>query len=778
MLSASSDPTAAPAAPRAWASALPAAAMTVLMALCVGNSTVSAHWLPGADVISLVMVSGALAMAVLAIVRPVPAPAAIAFALLAMPLVAWLAARGQIAAAHPNDPTSLPAALGVWWHRLIEGTAFTDESTALYFVAALFWISGAWLSWVAVRLRQSLVAVLPPAAILATDVLNFPQDQNGYVLAFLVLLFALLLWTTYQRALDAAKTRSMRLSGDVRWDFWQAGVLVAIALMLVAMFTPPLSTTDRTVDFQNGLFRGWAGTLERLNHDMPFGSGDAQGGSIGFSLDVRLGGPLTRTTTPVFTYNTDGSIPGPYYFRGVDLLSTTRGVWQPSQMTQMSLGRGRPVRWSEQYEATRQGTFHVQMLKPPESAPSFVFYPGQIERLDRDATLGTSTPIGGPAAPTVDRVSTRTGGGSYSVTVGASEATADQLRGAGAAYPEWVNAYRNFVGSASAPPGAFGQGRSATYRPPNDLARIHSLAMQVTAGATTPYDAAEAIESYLRSNYKYTLKPARAPGGQDRLAYFLFTSREGYCEYFATAMGDMLRALGIPVRLVNGYGPGTYDAKLGRYVVRESDAHTWPEVYFPQYGWIPFEPTPDGVYGPIPRRGSAGAVCRGGAENCGLLPTGGGPAGAATPPARVLPGLNEPAGTGGSAPQQTPVNWMPPVGGVLVALLALVLVVMRWLRPSTVSGAWKRTGLLARLAGLGVRRGETPREFGNRLAGQLPRAGPAAQELAAQFTIAAYAPPDMAAESREHVLDAWRALRPHLLRSVARRLRRAPASGY
>jgi hypothetical protein len=119
------------------------------------------------------------------------------------------------------------------------------------------------------------------------------------------------------------------------------------------------------------------------------------------------------------------------------------------------------------------------------------------------------------------------------------------------------------------------------------------------------------------------------------------------------------------------------------------------------------------------------------------------------------------------------VDWLPPLIAVLCALVLVVVLALRWLRPRTVAGAWKRAGALARMAGLPGREGETPREFGQRLADQLPRAGPAAQELAAQFTVAAYAPPEMASEVRERALEAWRELRPHLLWGVSRRLRRA-----
>ena len=79
------------------------------------------------------------------------------------------------------------------------------------------------------------------------------------------------------------------------------------------------------------------------------------------------------------------------------------------------------------------------------------------------------------------------------------------------------------------------------------------------------------------------------------MLYFLRDSHEGYCQYFAMAMGEMLRSLGIPTRLVNGYGAGFYDDIQHRQVVRDADAHVWVESYFPGYGWIPFEPTNDSL---------------------------------------------------------------------------------------------------------------------------------------------------------------------------------------
>src|SRR6202043_3250911 len=122
-------------------------------------------------------------------------------------------------------------------------------------------------------------------------------------------------------------------------------------------------------------------------------------------------------------------------------------------------------------------------------------------------------------------------------------------------------------------------------------ARIPELARQITARAATPYDKAAAIESYLRNRYGYTLNLTGKPG-DDPLAHFLFVTRAGHCEYFASAMAILLRTLDIPSREVNGFLPGEYNNLAGDYIVHASDAHSWVEVYFPENGWVTFDPTP------------------------------------------------------------------------------------------------------------------------------------------------------------------------------------------
>jgi transglutaminase-like putative cysteine protease len=122
-------------------------------------------------------------------------------------------------------------------------------------------------------------------------------------------------------------------------------------------------------------------------------------------------------------------------------------------------------------------------------------------------------------------------------------------------------------------------------------ARIAGLALSTTARAVTRYDKAATLENFLKTKYSYTLDLAGKPG-RDPLAHFLFETRAGHCEYFASAMTVMLRTLGIPAREVNGFLPGEYNDLGGDYIVRASDAHSWVEAYFPGNGWIVFDPTP------------------------------------------------------------------------------------------------------------------------------------------------------------------------------------------
>lgn len=124
--------------------------------------------------------------------------------------------------------------------------------------------------------------------------------------------------------------------------------------------------------------------------------------------------------------------------------------------------------------------------------------------------------------------------------------------------------------------------------------RIEELTVRLTAGISTSLEKALRLEAYLKgARFRYSL---RDPSGSSRdpLSDFLFRSREGHCEYFATSMAVMLRVVGIPSRIVNGFRRGEFNPWGGYLIVRESDAHSWVEAYFPGGGWLEFDPTPAG----------------------------------------------------------------------------------------------------------------------------------------------------------------------------------------
>lgn len=128
---------------------------------------------------------------------------------------------------------------------------------------------------------------------------------------------------------------------------------------------------------------------------------------------------------------------------------------------------------------------------------------------------------------------------------------------------------------------------------PNDLPdRIHELSASITAGETNDYGKAKAIENYFHTaGFRYDTTPPRLPNGKDINDYFLFESKRGFCVHFASAMVILARACGLPARYVEGFVADEYEPNTGRYWVRASDAHAFPEIYISGYGWMVFEPT-------------------------------------------------------------------------------------------------------------------------------------------------------------------------------------------
>lgn len=127
--------------------------------------------------------------------------------------------------------------------------------------------------------------------------------------------------------------------------------------------------------------------------------------------------------------------------------------------------------------------------------------------------------------------------------------------------------------------------------PPTATDRVAELAEQITASAPTAVDKVLAIEAWLADNTEYSLDAPLSPPGEDVVDHFLFESRLGWCEQVASSLTVLLRLSGVPARVAAGFVPEGRDALTGRWIVRERDAHAWTEVWFPDVGWVAFDPT-------------------------------------------------------------------------------------------------------------------------------------------------------------------------------------------
>ena len=211
-----------------------------------------------------------------------------------------------------------------------------------------------------------------------------------------------------------------------------------------------------------------------------------------------------------------------------------------------------------------------------------------------------------------------------------------------------------------------------------------------------------------------------ASSGLDNVSYFLLRSHSGYCQYFASAMGMLLRKSGIPARLVNGYGPGLRDgsgsAGSATYTITSNDAHTWVEAYFPGYGWIPFEPTPPstlGNYQPLSR----------GPVSTSTKPTPP-PSATAQPSAKPKPTQPSDQAVLPSATHQAGPHPPAVLVGTAVTLWLLLLAgltLAAWLaRPRDLRALWRRINLVGRLLGVARTSGDTDLGYALRLSAHLP----------------------------------------------------------
>jgi protein-glutamine gamma-glutamyltransferase len=300
-------------------------------------------------------------------------------------------------------------------------------------------------------------------------------------------------------------------------------------------------------------------------------SGGGLNNLVGFSDTVNLGeiGELKRDNAIVMHVRVEGpaSISAPRW-RGVALDEYTGRGWRKSAAARMSNEKKSYTGFFQlgTVEAGHQLSIQTVFLEPNESpvlfaAPRLVAVQGDFPSVRVDAEGAMQA-----RRHEFDRIL-------YKALSDMREPDAARLRADNRNDPAAVSRYLQLPDSMDP--------------------RIDGLANAIVVNepARNRYDEAKAIETYLQREFGYTL--TMKASGPDPLSDFLFNVKAGHCEYFSTAMAVMLRTRNIPARVVNGFLPGEYNEAAGAYTVRQSDAHSWVEVYFPEtQSWVTFDPTP------------------------------------------------------------------------------------------------------------------------------------------------------------------------------------------
>jgi len=631
-----------------------------------------------------------------------------------------------------------------------------------------------WLGWWVLRERRGVVATLPCYTVLAINALNAPSVGRVAVPEIVSAGLCLLLVAEVHRDRLVARWRASTLTvlPGVRSRFTVSMAIATVAVVGLSVVLPPVTSRDISSVLFSARVRPPQVGAETTGRPAPSGA------PVAFSRSTRPGGPLVSRPRPALVYSTDA--PAPAYLRLVNDTVFDAGNWfptgppvgrpQPSggpatEATAITPGNGainrdrdpahggvspaqRPTHTSVTLSAVGEDAGFVPFTGDPEAA----------DKTGRAIELGLA-PARGSALLTVDQVTpvTPPAPGAQIESIGmVPTAPEDKLRAAGTDYPGFTGALRSTGGDTS--PGA---------------AAIRGMALSWVRGETNPYDQARAIERHLRDPrvFTYDLSPPAAPDATWPIVYFLTTSHRGYCQYFASSMGAMLRSLDIPTRLVNGYGPGSVSDSgtpgVTLHAVTTSDAHTWVEAYFPHFGWIPFEPTPPsslGDYQPSPRTPS------GAPPAAGSNPT---PAPTPSPTPNVSPPTPAPANNPASSPPPPP-SGRPPAWVVAVPLVTALVVVVAvgwWMRPASLGGLRRRLLVAGRLTGVRRRPSETDAGYASRLASGLavgrPTLGGTIMEIAAVSGKAQFSAGGLHAQDREGWLRNWRTGRRELLTAVA-----------
>lgn len=439
-------------------------------------------------------------------------------------------------------------------------------------LAFLLWWLAYLSAWSVFREGRVWRAILPIGLVLLVNVYFGPPELGVYFGVY-VLCGLLLAVRSYLSEREIQwRVERVRYPTDLQFDFMRDGLILAVVVLVVTLLLPnaggqgPLaSTLEPLREPWQQVQQEWGRLFSSLNYRGP-GAGQAVYGDT-----LTLGGPRNLGDTVIMDVRSTAG----RYWRAVTFDTFTGRRWVNSSTEIQQVNAASHVNTPE-FEAREEVTQTITVMAPTGNVLFAASQPLRVS-LNADAELNVIEPGANEPAPLAEitmlhrRGADLRPGNTYLAVSSLSVASIEDLQEAGQAYPDWVA--QNYLDL-----------------PPDLSPQVVELANQVTAGAATPYDKVVALEQYLRT-FPYNDQIPAPPPGVNAVNYFLLDVQQGYCDYYASSLAMMARALGIPARVSAGYSQGEYTPEIEAYRVREYNGHSWPEVFFPGYGWVEFEPT-------------------------------------------------------------------------------------------------------------------------------------------------------------------------------------------
>lgn len=630
----------------------------------------------------------------------------------------------------------LAVSVNNWITQVLAGEAATDPTVFVLFLGATVWTAAYVGTFALSRSLRPWDAILFMGFCLVVNVsmalTNLIADLVVFSLAALVLLVRLNIV-----ALQERWTRNNIVpSGEMDWRLLRGGMTWTMVLVIMALVTPRVGAAEvlnRAYSVFETPYHSVEAEWQRFFAGV---SGPSRLRGVSFTDAIRLGQSPNLTDRVVMTVDAQQG----RFWRAVAYDFYTGNGWRTTETDKVD--RINPtVLARERVDATFEMLVPQQNLLFAANEPVRASVPYQFQTgADKTYSTALRAVRGGQASA------------KYTVTSYVSVADKAALRRASTTYPDYI--------------------RQKYLQLPSTLPqRVRDLAHKAASDQGDPYTKAEVIESYLRTTYRYAPTVRAPPPGRDPVDFFLFDLKEDFCEYFASAMVVMLRELGVPARIVEGYSTGTLDPSTGKFVVKELDAHAWVEVYFPLYGWIEFEPTPSQA--PIFRVDSEAIGGSAGGDSDPL-----GDSNALGREDRDIPNDNEivEGGDFGSGVVSAVQNFDPrPVAALIGALLLLLLLAfarfqLRFRGQPSVDSAWGKARLLASYAGFAADPSQTTYEYAAMLGEAVPDAKSPIQDIAEARVHDRYTPAGATEEDVERAVSGWRRLARTLVGLLPARL--------